>query len=157
MTVTGKGKEDQQASTVSKIPFWKSYREIVQHSLKGSAIALLLSWGIKGSITFFLACIRLLPIVAKKNSNSSDKISKVFLAFRQAFGGIDNLRFASSITVFTFMWKFVNNSLMFLYKKDVPIKRFGAISGFVAGLAAICFETEGLIDEAGELLILNPK
>ena len=136
------GKDKQAPSTrseISKRPSWKSYHEIFLHSLRGSAKALVLALGVKGSISFFLACIRILPMAAKKGTSSG---SKILSAFKQAFGGIDNLRFASAITLFTFLWKLGNNSLMHYYKRDSPSKRFGAIAGFVAGLCAICCETE---------------
>jgi hypothetical protein len=102
---------------------FKSYSDIFIHSAKGSVRALMLSFTLRGGVSFL---IRLVQVFRKRIS---------FIDAIKSSLGLESRRFATMLAAFTFVWKFLSNSL-YLYSGEHR-KRQGAISGALAGLAVL--------------------
>ncbi|KAI8901798.1 hypothetical protein BC833DRAFT_576188 [Globomyces pollinis-pini] len=105
------------------IPKWKSYSSILIHSIKGSSRSFLISFLLRGGVSFI---VRLILVYRKK--------STLLVALRNSMG-LETQRFASMIATFSFLWKFVSNSLY--YHFGTISKVHGAIAGAIAGLAVL--------------------
>eukprot|EP00842_Homolaphlyctis_polyrhiza_P001956 jgi/Hompol1/2761/HPOL_003023-RA len=110
-------------------PNWSSITQILLHALKGGARSFALAFALRGGITFVIKLFK----VIRKRATLHDAI--------QSFFHIESHRFARMIGAFSFIWKLVNNSLLFYRGGGRQSKANGAIAGALAGLS-ILFEIE---------------
>ncbi|KAI8899260.1 hypothetical protein BC833DRAFT_586528 [Globomyces pollinis-pini] len=114
---------DKAKPTINDIPKWNSFLQIFKHAFKGGARAFALAFLIRGGITFAISMLK------KKRALCIDQLKNA--------AGIDTHRFARMVGGFAFVWKLVNNSLLYITKEHS--KKNGAIAGALAGLC-ILFE-----------------
>ena len=129
---------------IAPIPDWTSPTQILFHALKGSLRSFLIAFGMRGGISFAIRAFRML-------SNKSTLKQAV-----QSFFNADSHRYARMVGSFSFIWKLVNNLLVFYRHPSrrialsaeaslKPMKKAsklnGAIAGGLAGLA-ILFESK---------------
>ncbi|KAF9163534.1 hypothetical protein DFQ26_002420 [Actinomortierella ambigua] len=113
---------------------------VLRHALLGAVRSFGVTYGMKALVNFLLGLI---------------KVSKGKAPFvqvlRDAFTGRDSLRFGAFFGMFSFLWKFVNNSLKLHRGKDDRIN--GAIAGAIAGLAILIENHERRVTFAQQMLI----
>lgn len=123
---------------LTKCPQWKSFTQILLHSLKGGARSLVYSFGIRTTITFFL------KLLQKR---------KDFKKCLVEAGGESTIRFSSMISSYTFIWKLVSNLLCYYNANMGDRKINGAIAGFLAGLSILFESKENRIGYAQQLFM----
>lgn len=106
---------------------WKSQAEIVRHAVRGGARSLLTMYLMRGGVTVI---IKLLPLLKGKIK---------LLQALEPMWRMETLRFAAVFGGFNFIWRLVNNLLIFHRKQNDRWNGF--ISGSIAALA-ILFETK---------------
>jgi hypothetical protein len=126
------------AGVIMKSPKWKSFLQILIHSLKGGARSLVYSFGIRATITFFLKLLQRRRDLKKCLVES---------------GGESTIRFSAMITSFTFIWKFVCNSLLYYNGNKGDRKMYGAIAGGLAGLSVLFESKENRIGYAQQFFM----
>ncbi|KAF9919776.1 hypothetical protein FBU30_010549 [Linnemannia zychae] len=117
-----------------------TYEGVLKHAILGAIRSGGVSYGMKAMVNLCLGMLKLM-----KGKGSFGKI------FKEAFFGIDAIRFGSFFGAFSFLWKFINNGLKLYRGKDDRIN--GAIAGAIAGLAILIETHERRVTFAQQMLI----
>ncbi|KAF9977993.1 hypothetical protein BGZ73_004118 [Actinomortierella ambigua] len=113
---------------------------VLRHALLGAVRSFGVTYGMKALVNFLLGMIKV-----------SKGKAPFFRVLKEAFTGHDSLRFGAFFGMFSFLWKFVNNSLKLHRGKDDRIN--GAVAGAVAGLAILIEHHERRVSFAQQMLI----
>jgi hypothetical protein len=118
----------------------QSPQEIIGHSTLGAIKSFIKACVLRGGITFV---IQLFKVLGGKRS--------LWSAIQQSVGPT-TLRFGYTIGLFSFIWKFLNNTLELLRKKRSKLN--SGIAGFVGGLA-ILLETKATRKNVSQQLFMR--
>ncbi|KAF9100124.1 hypothetical protein BGX23_006088 [Mortierella sp. AD031] len=118
----------------------KTYEGVLKHAILGAIRSGGVSYGAKALVNLCLGMLKLM-----KGKGSFVKIVK------EAFTGVDALRFGSFFGMFSFLWKLVNNGLRLYRGTDDRIN--GAIAGAIAGLSLFIETPERRVTFAQQMFI----
>jgi hypothetical protein len=119
---------------------FQSPQEILGHSVLGAIVSFLKACVLRGGITFV---IQLFKVLRGKRS---------FVTAVQHSIGPTTLRFGYTIGLFSFIWKFLNNTLELMRRKRSKLN--SGIAGFVGGLA-ILLETKATRKNVSQQLFMR--
>ncbi|KAF9954604.1 hypothetical protein BGZ65_003920 [Modicella reniformis] len=116
-----------------------TYEGVLKHAILGAIRSGGVSYGLKAMVNL---CLGLLKVMKGRG-----KFSQIF---KDAFLGVDAIRFGAFFGAFSFLWKFVNNGLKLFRGKDDRIN--GAIAGAIAGIAILIESHERRVAFAQQML-----
>ncbi|KAF9541211.1 hypothetical protein EC957_003344 [Mortierella hygrophila] len=118
----------------------KTYEGVLKHAILGAIRSFGVSYGAKALVNL---CLGMLKVMKGKGSFLTNA--------KDAFTGVDALRFGSFFGMFSFLWKLVNNGLTLYRGTDDRIN--GAIAGAIAGLALFIEAPERRVTFAQQMFI----
>ncbi|KAG9070245.1 hypothetical protein KI688_009580 [Linnemannia hyalina] len=118
----------------------KTYEGVLKHAIFGAIRSFGVSYGAKALVNL---CLGMLKVMKGKGSFLTNA--------KDAFTGVDALRFGSFFGMFSFLWKLVNNGLTLYRGTDDRIN--GAIAGAIAGLALFIEAPERRVTFAQQMFI----
>ncbi|GJJ75846.1 hypothetical protein EMPS_08204 [Entomortierella parvispora] len=145
---TAEGKEAAEKSknykTGVSIPHLSArcntYEGVLKHAILGAIRSGGVSYGMKAMVNL---CLGMLKVMKGKVTFGH--------ILKDSFLGIDAIRFGSFFSMFSFLWKFVNNGLKLYRGTDDRIN--GAVAGAIAGLAILIESHERRVSFAQQMLV----
>ncbi|KAG0238773.1 hypothetical protein BGW42_002639 [Actinomortierella wolfii] len=136
-----RAKQYKRGTTIPHLSYsCDTQKGVLRHALLGAIRSFGVTYGMKALVNFLLGLLK----VSKGKASFAQ-------VFKDAFTGRDPLRFGAFFGMFSFLWKFVNNSLKLHRGKDDRIN--GAIAGAIAGLAILIESHERRVTFAQQMLV----